>query len=262
MEETTANTQQIGGGKRITVDNRLSHPRVESSSQESGPSRYRLCQPGARLLWQAWQAVSLGADAASPPQAIAARAKPLILPYTSTPPDHHAVWRRRRPSPVEAQTRLGRRRNLLRRGDGLCNSLGPLGAEDKAHGSVLGSSLQIASILPPRRARFPSHTSPTHQDSLPHAVSGLGSLVILVYHYCIRRKRPQHRFGKAKPCNMRSAESRETGPANTRLDLLPKALVLIFPPLVWHVWVGAARVGKKTWVKMIPRAGNLGPWLA
>ncbi|KAI3543933.1 hypothetical protein CSPX01_05948 [Colletotrichum filicis] len=127
---------------------------------------------------------------------------------------------------------------------------------------MLGSSLQIASILPPRRARFPSHTSPTHQDSPPQAVLGLGSLVILVYYYCIRRKRPQHRFGKAKPCNMRSAESRETGPANTRLDLLPKALVFIFPPLVSHVWVGAAWVEKKTWVKMIPRAGNLGPWLA
>ncbi|KAK1723731.1 uncharacterized protein BDZ83DRAFT_383522 [Colletotrichum acutatum] len=188
-----------------------------------------------------------GADAASPPQAIAARAKPLILQYTSTTQDHHAVLRRRRPRPVEAQTRLGRRRNLPRRRDGLCNSLEPLGAEDKVHGSVLGSSLQIASILPTRRARFPSHTSPTHQDSPPHAVSGLGSLVILVYHYCFRRKRPQHRFGKAKPCKMRSAESRETGPANTRLDLLPKALVFIFPPLVWHVWVRAACVGKKTW---------------
>ncbi|UQC84558.1 uncharacterized protein CLUP02_10055 [Colletotrichum lupini] len=150
MEETTANSQRVGGGKRIVL--------------QRNAYRTRLCTQ-AMPTWC--------------PSTLAGLAN---------------LSRRRRPSPVEAQTRLGRRRNLLRRGDGLCNSLGPLGAEDKAHGSMLGSSLQIASILPPRRARFPSHTSPTHQDSPPQAVLGLGSLVILVYYYCIRRKRPQHRF--------------------------------------------------------------------
>ncbi|KAK1654868.1 hypothetical protein BDP81DRAFT_416700 [Colletotrichum phormii] len=36
---------------------------------------------------------------------------------------------------------------------------------------------------------------------------------------------------RQSPCNMRSAEPRETGPAYTRLDLLAKALLSISPLL-------------------------------
>ncbi|KXH67011.1 hypothetical protein CSAL01_12636 [Colletotrichum salicis] len=50
---------------------------------------------------------------------------------------------------------------------------------------------------------------------------------------------------RQSPCNMRPAESRETGPAYTRLDLLPKALLSISPLL-------SGTSG----------AGSLGPWLA
>ncbi|OHE90657.1 hypothetical protein CORC01_14046, partial [Colletotrichum orchidophilum] len=83
----------------------------------------------------------------------------------------------------------------------------------------------LASSRPAEPASLPS--SPTHQDSPAHAVSGLAPLVILVYHCCFRRKRTHHRFSKAEPCSVRSAESREMGPG--RLDFLPKALLSVFP---------------------------------